>query len=178
MTTATGSLVVASGRRLAIQRPRMRTVGSDAHEVALASYQAFADTDLLAEGTVTRLLAGLSTRRYAAGLEPVGEQAEQQATGSQTAELQGHARGSHSSSGSARSGGVGRDAEQHVGADRGVVAVQLDQDVGEQVLEAAVGGVVTGGLGGRAVDALHLAAGGVGADVLGEDRPRFADPLV
>ena len=53
----------------------MRTVGEGAHEVALASYQAFAGTDLPAEGIVARMLAGLSTRRYPVGLEPVGQQA-------------------------------------------------------------------------------------------------------
>jgi transposase-like protein len=47
----------------------------------LESYTAFTSTDLLAEGIVARMLAGLSTRRYPAGLEPVGEQVAQQATG-------------------------------------------------------------------------------------------------
>jgi putative transposase len=47
----------------------------------VASYQAFTSTDLLAEGIVARMLAGLSTRRYPAGLEPVGDQVESQATG-------------------------------------------------------------------------------------------------
>jgi putative transposase len=56
-------------------------MGEDAHEVTLASYQAFAGTDLLAEGIVARMLAGLSTRRYPAGLEPVGEQVDSRATG-------------------------------------------------------------------------------------------------
>src|SRR5207249_7699286 len=37
--------------------------------------------DLLAEGIVARMLAGLSTRRYPAGLEPVGAQVEQAARG-------------------------------------------------------------------------------------------------
>lgn len=73
--------VTLGGRRVPVQRPRVRTVGQGAHEVALASYQAFTDTDLLAEGIVARMLAGLSTRRYPAGLEPVGQQVEQEATG-------------------------------------------------------------------------------------------------
>src|SRR6266516_3821939 len=51
------------------------------HEVALEAYQMFASTDLLAEGIVARMLAGLSTRRYPAGLEPVGEEVDQQASG-------------------------------------------------------------------------------------------------
>ena len=59
----------------------MRTTGEDAHELELESYRVFASTDLLAEGIVARMLAGLSTRRYPAGLEPVGEGVEQAATG-------------------------------------------------------------------------------------------------
>lgn len=55
----------------------MRTVGDDATAVELASYTAFADADLLAEGIVVRLLAGISTRRYPIALEPVGEQVHQ-----------------------------------------------------------------------------------------------------
>jgi transposase-like protein len=42
---------------------------------------AFTSTDLLAEGIVARMLAGLSTRRYPAGLEPVGSQVDAQARG-------------------------------------------------------------------------------------------------
>jgi transposase-like protein len=73
--------VTLGGRRLAVRRPRVRSTGTDAHEVPLESYAAFTATDLLAEGIVARMLAGLSTRRYPAGLEPVGEQVAQQATG-------------------------------------------------------------------------------------------------
>jgi putative transposase len=73
--------VTLGGRRLGVRRPRVRTTGEAAHEVALESYTAFTSTDLLAEGIVARMLAGLSTRRYTAGLEPVGEQVEQAARG-------------------------------------------------------------------------------------------------
>jgi putative transposase len=73
--------VTLGGRRLGVRRPRVRTTGEDAHEVPLESYTAFASTDLLAEGIVARMLAGLSTRRYTAGLEPVGEGVEQAAAG-------------------------------------------------------------------------------------------------
>ena len=65
--------VTLGGRRVGVRRPRVRTTGADAHEVGLESYTAFTSTDLLAEGIVARMLAGLSTRRYPAGLEPVGE---------------------------------------------------------------------------------------------------------
>jgi len=73
--------VTLGGRRLPVRRPRARSVGEHEHEVALGAYQTFAATDLLAEGIVARMLAGLSTRRYPAGLEPVGDQVEQAATG-------------------------------------------------------------------------------------------------
>ncbi len=72
--------VTLGGRRLGVRRPRVRSTGADAHELDLASYRVFASTDLLAEGIVARMLAGLSTRRYRAGLEPVGEQVEAQAS--------------------------------------------------------------------------------------------------
>jgi putative transposase len=73
--------VTLGGRRLQVRRPRVRSVSDDEHELALGAYAAFAATDLLAEGIVARMLAGLSTRRYPAGLEPVGEQVDQHATG-------------------------------------------------------------------------------------------------
>ena len=60
--------VTLGGRRLAVRRPRVRGTGVDGHEVQLESYAAFTSTDLLAEGIVARMLAGLPTRRYAAGL--------------------------------------------------------------------------------------------------------------
>src|SRR6266487_4485504 len=74
--------VTLGGRRLGVRRPRVRSAGDQAaRELRLESYTAFSSTDLLAEGVVARMLAGLSTRRYAAGLEPVGEHVEQQAVG-------------------------------------------------------------------------------------------------
>src|SRR6266511_1353749 len=73
--------VTLGGRRLGVRRPRVRGTGVDGHEVQLESYTAFTSTDLLAEGIVARMLAGLPTRRYAAGLEPVGHEVEQAASG-------------------------------------------------------------------------------------------------
>jgi putative transposase len=73
--------VTLGGRRLGVRRPRVRSTGEDAHELELESYRVFASTDLLAEGMVARMLAGLSTRRYPAGLEPVGQAVEQAAAG-------------------------------------------------------------------------------------------------
>jgi len=73
--------VTLGGRRLGVRRPRVRSTGADDHEVQLESYTAFTSTDLLAEGIVARMLAGLSTRCYPAGLEPVGRQVDAQASG-------------------------------------------------------------------------------------------------
>jgi len=73
--------VTLGGRRLGVRRPRVRAAGADEHELELESYAAFTSTDLLAEGIVARMLAGLSTRRYQAGLEPVGSEADERATG-------------------------------------------------------------------------------------------------
>jgi hypothetical protein len=64
--------VTLGGRRLPIRRPRVRSTGDQERELPLESYATFASTDLLAEQVVARMLAGLSTRRYPAGLEPVG----------------------------------------------------------------------------------------------------------
>jgi putative transposase len=58
------------GRRVEVRRPRMRTI--DDEEVGLSSYEFFAREDLLTEVALERMLAGLSTRQYRAGLEPVG----------------------------------------------------------------------------------------------------------
>jgi putative transposase len=49
--------------------------------VAVPTYQAFASTELLGQLALERMLAKLSTRRYPAGLEPVGSQVAQAASG-------------------------------------------------------------------------------------------------
>jgi putative transposase len=72
--------VTLGGRRLPVTRPRVRTVGDEPQEAALASYATFADTDLLSEQVTARMLAGISTRTYPVALEPVGEAVEQAAT--------------------------------------------------------------------------------------------------
>jgi putative transposase len=58
------------GRRVEVQKPRARTKAGE--EVKLESYRFFASRDLLTQAALDRMLAGLSTRRYRAGLEPVG----------------------------------------------------------------------------------------------------------
>jgi hypothetical protein len=73
--------VTLGGRRVPVRRPRARTVGDDEHEPSLESYETFVSADLLAGGVVARMLGGLSTRGYPVGLEPVGAQVEQAATG-------------------------------------------------------------------------------------------------
>jgi transposase-like protein len=76
--------VTLGGRRVPVTRPRVRSVGDDdgeEHELRLESYDTFASVDLLADHMVAAMLAGLSTRRYQAGLEPVGEMVEAAASG-------------------------------------------------------------------------------------------------
>ena len=47
----------------------------------MPTYQAFASTELLDQLALERMLAKLSTRRYPAGLEPVGSGVRPQARG-------------------------------------------------------------------------------------------------
>ena len=76
--------VTLGGRRVPVRRPRVRSIASEdgesAQEVPLESYTTLAATDLLAEGIVARMLAGITTRRYPVALEPVGAQVEQMAS--------------------------------------------------------------------------------------------------
>jgi len=70
--------VTLGGRRVPVQRPRVRAVDGSG-EVAVPAYELFNSTELLAEMAMERMLAGLSTRRYGVGLEPVGQGVEQTA---------------------------------------------------------------------------------------------------
>ena len=72
--TEAGS-VVLGGRKVPVRRPRVRTADGTA-EVAVPAYELFSSTELLGEMALERMMAKLSTRRYAAGLEPVGSQVE------------------------------------------------------------------------------------------------------
>ena len=63
--------VTLGGRLVAVARPRART--GKGRELSLATYAAVASRDLLTEAALSRMLARLSSRRYRAGLEPVGE---------------------------------------------------------------------------------------------------------
>ncbi len=69
--TEAGS-VVLGGRRVPVRRPRVRAADGSV-EVAVPAYELFSSTDLLGQMALDRMMAKLSTRRYAAGLEPVGQ---------------------------------------------------------------------------------------------------------
>jgi putative transposase len=72
--------VTLGGRRIRVDRPRVRSADGT-QELPLPTWQAFAATELLDQLALERMLAKLSTRRYQHGLEPVGSQVEQTATG-------------------------------------------------------------------------------------------------
>jgi putative transposase len=72
-----GSMTLG-GRRVAVSRPRARTV--DGTELPIATYRYFADRDPLQRAVMDRMLAGVSTRKFARVGEPVGEEVEKQAT--------------------------------------------------------------------------------------------------
>ena len=67
--------VTLGGRRVGVRRPRVRTLDGSA-EVPVPAYELFASTELLGELALERMMAKLSTRRYGAGLEPVGAAVE------------------------------------------------------------------------------------------------------
>jgi putative transposase len=71
--------VSLGGRRLGVRRPRVRAVDGSG-ELPVASYQTFSGTEVLGRKAMEQMLAGLSSRRYGVGLEPVGEHVETQAT--------------------------------------------------------------------------------------------------
>src|SRR3954449_9690022 len=63
--------VTLGGRRVPVSRPRARTADGD-REIELETYEHFAARDQLADVMLERMLAGVSTRRYARTGEPVG----------------------------------------------------------------------------------------------------------
>jgi putative transposase len=76
--TGAGS-VTLGGRRVSVQRPRVRAVDGSG-ELGVPAYELFSGTEVLGRMAMERMLAGLSARRYGVGLEPVGEHVEQAAT--------------------------------------------------------------------------------------------------
>ncbi len=71
--------VTLGGRRVPVTRPRMRALDGSG-ELAVPAYELFSGTEVLGRMAMERMLAGLSTRRYRVGLEPVGARTEQAAT--------------------------------------------------------------------------------------------------
>ncbi|MGH3096714.1 MAG: IS256 family transposase, partial [Streptosporangiales bacterium] len=67
--------VTLGGRRVPVDRPRIRATDGSG-EVAVPTYEAFSGTEVLGRMATERMLAGLSTRHYPVGLEPVGVQTE------------------------------------------------------------------------------------------------------
>jgi putative transposase len=72
--------VTLGGRRVAVQHPRVRAADGSG-ELPVAAYELFSQTEVLGRLALERMLGGLSTRRYPVGLEPVGTQATQAASG-------------------------------------------------------------------------------------------------
>jgi transposase-like protein len=68
--------VTLGGRRVPVDRPRMRAADGGG-ELPVASYELFSRTEVLGRMAMERMLAGLSTRAYPVGLEPVGRRVEQ-----------------------------------------------------------------------------------------------------
>jgi putative transposase len=65
--------VTLGGRRVPVTRPRVRAADGSG-ELAIPSYELFTSTEILGKMAMEKMLAGLSTRRYPVGLEPVGQQ--------------------------------------------------------------------------------------------------------
>ena len=65
------------GRRVEVSRPRIRTA-DDERELPVKTYEYFADRDPLTVVVMNRMLAGVSTRKYAGVGEPVGEEVERE----------------------------------------------------------------------------------------------------
>jgi putative transposase len=63
------SSLVLGGRRVAVSRPRSRSV--DGRELSLPSWREWSTRDPLSERAVEQMVLGVSTRRYARSLEPL-----------------------------------------------------------------------------------------------------------
>src|ERR1700691_959359 len=73
-----GSMALG-GRRVEVNRHRDRAA-DDEHELPVTTYDYFPDRDPLTRAVMDRMLAGVSTRKYAQVGEPVGEKDEQAGT--------------------------------------------------------------------------------------------------
>jgi hypothetical protein len=68
--------VTLGGRRVQVTRPRVRAADGSG-ELPVPSYELFSSTEMLGKMAMEKMLAGLSTRRYSVGLEPVGGQVDE-----------------------------------------------------------------------------------------------------
>ena len=73
-----GSMTLG-GRRVQVRRPRMRSA-DDTRELPVQTYEYFADRDPLTRAVMDRMLAGVSTRKFAGVGEPVGLGVETEAS--------------------------------------------------------------------------------------------------
>ncbi len=73
-------VVTLGGRQVRVTRPRVRSADRAA-EMPLATYDCFSSTELLGRMAMEKMLAKISTRRYGAGLEPVGTAVEANSRG-------------------------------------------------------------------------------------------------
>jgi putative transposase len=71
--------VTMGGRRIPVTRPRVRAADGSG-ELRLPSYDLFSSTEVLGQMALERMLAGLSSCRYRAGLEPAGQAVRESAT--------------------------------------------------------------------------------------------------
>ncbi len=68
---AKGELAMG-GRRVSIERPRVRSTGNE--EISLPTWERFANADPLTPRAVEQMVLGVSTRNYGRSLEPLPEQ--------------------------------------------------------------------------------------------------------
>ena len=71
--------VTLGGRRLPVTRPRLRAADGSG-ELHLPSCDLFSSAEVLGRLAMEKMLAGLSSRRYTAGLEPAGQAVADRAT--------------------------------------------------------------------------------------------------
>ena len=74
----TGALVLG-GRKVAVRKPRVRSIGGD-EEIELPTWQQFSDEDPLTERAIEQMLVGVTTRKYERSLEPLPEGLKSQGT--------------------------------------------------------------------------------------------------
>ena len=83
-----GGSMTLGGRRVPVSRPRIRSA-DDERELPVSSYAYFADRDPLTRAVMDRMLAGVSTRKFAVVGEPVGGEVEQEASATSKSTVSG-----------------------------------------------------------------------------------------